>query len=69
VAVGAAEGEPGQIIYRREDFFSTITLPNYQFGKEPGASMRQQQAAVSRFVDQQNPDFSFPAAARWQAVA
>jgi aromatic ring-opening dioxygenase catalytic subunit (LigB family) len=32
VAVGAAEGEPGRIVYREEDFFGTITLSSYRFG-------------------------------------
>lgn len=32
VAVGAAEREPGQAIYRQEDFFGAITLSSYQFG-------------------------------------
>jgi aromatic ring-opening dioxygenase catalytic subunit (LigB family) len=33
VAVGAAEEEPGKVIYREEDFFGMITLSNYQFGR------------------------------------
>ncbi len=32
VAVGAAEEEPGRVLYRQEDFFGAITLSSYQFG-------------------------------------
>ena len=32
VAVGAAEGDPGRVIYGQEDFFGAITLSSYQFG-------------------------------------
>lgn len=32
VAVGAAESEPGQVIYKQEDFFNQITLSSYRFG-------------------------------------
>ena len=32
VAVGAAEGEPGQVIYREKDFFGSITVSSYRFG-------------------------------------
>jgi aromatic ring-opening dioxygenase catalytic subunit (LigB family) len=32
VAVGAAEEEPGKVIYREENFFGMVTLSNYQFG-------------------------------------
>jgi aromatic ring-opening dioxygenase catalytic subunit (LigB family) len=32
VAVGAAEQETGQLIYRQDDFFGAITLSSYQFG-------------------------------------
>jgi aromatic ring-opening dioxygenase catalytic subunit (LigB family) len=32
VAVGAAEEDPGKIVYREEDLFGTITLSSYRFG-------------------------------------
>ena len=32
VVVGAAEGEPGQIVYQQEDFLGTIALSSYRFG-------------------------------------
>lgn len=32
VAVGAAEGEPGRMIYAEEDFLGTISLSSYRFG-------------------------------------
>jgi hypothetical protein len=32
VVVAAAEEEPGQIVYRDEDFLGTITLSSYRFG-------------------------------------
>ena len=32
VAVGAAEHEPAEVIYRQEDFFGAITLSSYRFG-------------------------------------
>lgn len=32
VAVGAAENEPAQLIYREEDFFGKITMSSYRFG-------------------------------------
>jgi aromatic ring-opening dioxygenase catalytic subunit (LigB family) len=32
VALGAAEGEPGRILYGQDDFFGTITLSSYRFG-------------------------------------
>ena len=32
VAVGAAEREPGQVVYGQDDFFGAITLSSYQFG-------------------------------------
>lgn len=32
VAVGAAEQEPGRIIYSQDDFFGTISLSSYRFG-------------------------------------
>ena len=32
VAVGAAEGESAQIIYRQDDFFGKITMSSYKFG-------------------------------------
>ena len=32
VAVGAAEEEPGRVIYGQEDFLGTITLSSYRFG-------------------------------------
>jgi aromatic ring-opening dioxygenase catalytic subunit (LigB family) len=32
VVVGAAEGEPGRMVYRQEDFLGTITLSSYRFG-------------------------------------
>lgn len=33
VAVGAAEEEPGQVIYRQEHFFGRITASSYRFGQ------------------------------------
>lgn len=32
VVVGAAEEEPGRIVYRQEDFLGTIALSSYRFG-------------------------------------
>ena len=32
VVVGAAEGEPGRIVYQQEDFLGTIALSSYRFG-------------------------------------
>ncbi|MGH8200085.1 MAG: DODA-type extradiol aromatic ring-opening family dioxygenase [Steroidobacteraceae bacterium] len=32
VVVGAAEDEPGRIVYRQEDFLGTIALSSYRFG-------------------------------------
>jgi aromatic ring-opening dioxygenase catalytic subunit (LigB family) len=32
VVVGAAEGEPGRIVYRQEDFLGSIALSSYRFG-------------------------------------
>ncbi len=32
VAVGAAEQDPGRVLYRQEDFFGAITLSSYRFG-------------------------------------
>ena len=32
VAVGAAETEPGRVIYREDRFLGRITLSSYQFG-------------------------------------
>lgn len=32
VAVGAAEDEPGRIVYNQEDFLGTIALSSYRFG-------------------------------------
>jgi aromatic ring-opening dioxygenase catalytic subunit (LigB family) len=32
VAVGAAEEDPGRIVYREEDFLGAITLSSYRFG-------------------------------------
>ena len=32
VVVGAAEEEPGRIVYRQDDFFGVITLSSYRFG-------------------------------------
>ena len=32
VVVGAAEGEPGKIVYSQEDFLGTIELSSYRFG-------------------------------------
>jgi len=32
VVVGAAEDEPGRIVYRQDDFYGTITLSSYRFG-------------------------------------
>lgn len=32
VVVGAAEKDPGRIVYRQEDFLGTITLSSYRFG-------------------------------------
>jgi aromatic ring-opening dioxygenase catalytic subunit (LigB family) len=32
VAVGAAEAEPAQIVYRQEDYLGRITLSSYRFG-------------------------------------
>ena len=32
VVAGAAQGEPGRIVYREEDFLGTITLSSYRFG-------------------------------------
>ena len=31
VAVGAAEDEPAQVIYREENFFGKITVSSYRF--------------------------------------
>ena len=33
VAVGAAEDEPAEIIYRQDDLFGQITMSSYRFGK------------------------------------
>jgi aromatic ring-opening dioxygenase catalytic subunit (LigB family) len=32
VAVGAAEQEPGKVVYRDDNFFGGITVSNYRFG-------------------------------------
>jgi aromatic ring-opening dioxygenase catalytic subunit (LigB family) len=32
VAVGAAEQDPGQVIYREQNFFGRITISSYRFG-------------------------------------
>jgi aromatic ring-opening dioxygenase catalytic subunit (LigB family) len=32
VVVGAAEQEPGQVIYREDDFLGTIAFSSYRFG-------------------------------------
>lgn len=32
VAVGAAEEEPGELIYREDDFFGKLTVSSYRFG-------------------------------------
>ena len=32
VAVGAAAGEPGHVVYHQDDFLGTITLSSYRFG-------------------------------------
>src|SRR6185437_4263351 len=32
VVAGAAEGEPGRIVYRQDDFLGTIALSSYRFG-------------------------------------
>ena len=32
VVVGAAEEEPGQVVYKQEDFLGTIALSSYRFG-------------------------------------
>jgi hypothetical protein len=32
VVAGAAEGEPGRIVYRQDDFLGMIALSSYRFG-------------------------------------
>jgi hypothetical protein len=32
VVVGAAEKDPGRIVYRQKDFLGAITLSSYRFG-------------------------------------
>jgi len=38
VAVGAAEDEPGAVIYQQNDFFGQISMSSYRFGEYPRRS-------------------------------